>query len=378
MFRPALTLMTIRGIPIRLHISLLLVVPFLAITFATRDLPRLLRRLDIAPESLVLSPLGLGLALAVGIFVAVALHELGHALVARAQGGRVEAITLMVLGGVTEVDHEDATPAQEFWMAFAGPLVNLVLAGIAFPLSRLDGLVPDLSIGLRVMVVANLFLALFNLVPAFPLDGGRMLRAGLRAHLGVERATRIASAVGRLAGVGAVVYGLMQGQPMLAVVGAVVFLGASQERARVALPGRLLGLRARQAMIDRVARVYPTTSVEGVVRHLLMRGASAAVIAGPEGVLGVLLPEDLRRAAPQKTAAELLSGEALCTTPEAGLETVLMAIRTRRRPAVVMDAEGRIAGVVTLESVARIAALSQLSETLRVAARGRVRADRVD
>lgn len=363
----ALTLFTVRGIPLRLHISLLLVVPFLAITFATRDLPRLLHRAGLDPGALTLGPAALGLLLALAVFAAVALHELGHALTARAQGARVSGVTLMILGGVTEVEHEEATPKQEFWMAFAGPLVNLALAALAWALLRVPSLPLDLSVGLQVMVVVNLFLALFNLVPAFPLDGGRMLRAGLRLRFERVRATRMAADLGRLLGGAAVVFGLFSGAIMLAVVGVVVFMGASQERAQVALPGRLTGLMARQAMHDRLVTVYPTTSVVGVARHLLLRGAEAAVVSEPGNILGVLRVEDLRRARPTATAGEVVRGPVLRVTADADLAEVLLAMRAHRQPALVFDDANAVVGLVTPETLDRAADLRRLTEGLRAA-----------
>ena len=128
MFRMSWTFAHFRGVPLRLHVSLLLILPMIAAAVAFQNLPLMLGAIGISAGALSVPPIAIGIGVAVAVFVAVLLHELGHAVAALNQGGRVRAITLMILGGVTELEHDDATPRQALWVALAGPLVNLVLA----------------------------------------------------------------------------------------------------------------------------------------------------------------------------------------------------------------------------------------------------------
>lgn len=357
MFSKAWTLMRIRGIPIRLHISLLLVLPFLAYTVATNQLPMILRAARVPQDALTL-PVGLlGTLVAVALFVGIALHELGHALVAIRQGGQVKAITLMVLGGVAQIDHEGATPRQQAWMAFAGPLVSLILTAVSMGLSNIDGLWLDLRAGLFIFGGMNLALAVFNLVPAYPLDGGRILRAVLASRLPALRATRIAASVGRVLALTGMGFALMHGDPMLLIVSVFVFMGASADEAATTMRLGLSGLRVRQAMARRVASVDPGRPLATVARHMLFQGATAAIVRDERGVRGVLSVRDVQRG-PTRVAGEVLKGEALWAHVDDDLAMVVGHIqKSTQSGAIVVDDMNTIVGVVTYEDLARVVAL---------------------
>ncbi len=368
MFRTAWTIARFKGVPVRLHVSLLLIVPVIALSVAGRDLPTLLARWGVAPQALRLGPVAFGLLMALALLVAVTLHELGHAVVALRQGARVKGITLMVLGGVTEIEHEDARPGQELAMAFAGPAVNLVLFGLAWAVARAPGLPLDAYVFLQMFGVLNLFLAGFNLIPAFPLDGGRMLRAALRWRMGRAAATQRAATIARVLAIAGGLLGLMHGMPMLSLVALLVFMAAGGEAARVTLGPQLSGLKALQAMSTQLVNVYPHTELAGVARHLLMSGATAAVVRRPGEILGVLLPNDLRGEPPNRLAGSLLEGPPLQVDDTADLADVVEAIQRQRRPAMVFDERNALVGVVTLDLLRRAADLRRLTEGLQAAA----------
>jgi hypothetical protein len=204
----------------------------------------------------------------------------------------------MLLGGVAEIDHEAATPRQQAWMAFAGPLVSLILGVGSLALSLVDGLLLDLRAALYIFGGMNLALAIFNLIPAYPLDGGRILRALLAARLQPMRATRISASVGRVLALCGVGFALMLPDPMLLLVSVFVFLGASADEAATTMRLGLAGLRARQAMARRVASVEPSRSLSSVARHMLFQGASAAIVRDAQSVRGVLGVRDVPARAP--------------------------------------------------------------------------------
>lgn len=183
----------IKGIPIRVHITLLILLPLMAMA--------------LAPGYASMAFL-FGLLAAVGVFASIALHELGHSLVARAKGCQVREILLLPIGGVAQLDRMPRLPRDEFQVAIAGPLVSLLLSilfSLAFEvfgrleLARLAYVVERLS-------WINMVLMLFNLLPSFPMDGGRIFRAWLAPKLGRLEATRIAVKVGRFM---AIVFGLV-------------------------------------------------------------------------------------------------------------------------------------------------------------------------
>lgn len=360
MFRSAWTIGRIRGVPLRLHVSLLLIIPVVAWSLATRGLPQFLHVNGLDPSALVLSPAALGVILSILVFVGVGLHELGHALVALAQGARVRAITLMVLGGVTEIEHEEATPSQTFWMAIAGPLVSVALAALGLALGRIEALPLDVQLLLVLFGWLNLFVAAFNMIPALPLDGGRILKALLQWKLDEARATRVAAGVGRAFAVAGGIFGIMRGDVMLIVVSAFVFLGSGAEEAAADVKAALVGLRARQAMATRVTLVPPHLSVAAAARHMLFHGAEALLVHDGLRPYGALLPDDLKVGRGRVDA--LLTGPVLRAEPEDPLEQVVSAMRRFQRPVVVYDASNAVMGIVTLAEVARAARLRKIAD----------------
>ncbi|QXD15115.1 site-2 protease family protein [Rhodocaloribacter litoris] len=182
-----------------------------------------------------------GVLLIAVVFGCVLLHELGHALAARHFGIGTRDITMYPIGGVARLERIPRVPAHEFWIAVAGPAVNLGLAAGFFvfnlltgrPLS-IDALLPPRTTIPGMLMWVNLLLAGFNLLPAFPMDGGRVLRAWLAARLPYHRATRIAAWIGQAMAILFGLAGLLDFNPVLVFIGLFVFLGARQEVRAVA------------------------------------------------------------------------------------------------------------------------------------------------
>lgn len=359
MFRTAWTFGHLRGVPLRLHISLLFILPLVSVGVAFEAAPMLLGRLGIPMHALVLPPLALGAVLAVALFIAVLLHELGHALVALRQGARVRAITLMVLGGVTEIDHDDASPSEALCMAFAGPLVNLVLGAASLLLARLP-LGVDLHAFFLLFGLINLFLAVFNLIPAFPLDGGRMLKATLRYWMPEEKATRIAALLGRTLALAGILAGLMWGDIFLAVVAVFLFTGAGAELNQVQVRTALDGLTARQAMVTRVVTVGPARPITSVARHMLFHDAQAVIVRDHTGTYGVILPGDLSEDTAE--AGDLVDGAPLWAHVDDPLGPAVREMRWAGKPVIVRDDFNAPVGVITLPEITRAARLRRLAD----------------
>lgn len=187
------------------------------------------------------------------VFGSVALHEYGHALTARRYGIRTREIVLLPIGGIAQLERSPADPRQEFWISLAGPAVNVVLAALAFGAATLfeSGRDPlDQGLGgslLGVAVNVNLFMGIFNLIPAMPMDGGRVLRALLSLRMPALRATRIATTVAQLLAGGMMAYGVVGGRLMLAVIGGFVWIAARAELRRAEFEAALLERARRMA-----------------------------------------------------------------------------------------------------------------------------------
>lgn len=216
------------------------------------------------------------------LFGCVVLHEFGHALTALRFGIRTRSITLLPIGGVAQLERMPEKPAQEFWVAVAGPAVNvaiLVLIGVPMwllgePLFIGDPAAGDLAPAsfAATVVVGNLGLVIFNLIPAFPMDGGRVLRALLAFRLGRVRATRIAAGLGRLIAFGFILLAIWQRQPVLGLIGLFVILGAGAERRAVELQGALRTVRVKDVMRTRFWSLPGDRTVRAAADELLAGG----------------------------------------------------------------------------------------------------------
>jgi Zn-dependent protease len=212
----------ILGIPTRIHASFSLLLLWVA--FTTWQ----------AAHSGAAVVFGLGFALA--IFACVLLHEFGHALVARRFGIETRRITLLPIGGVAELERSPTDPRAEMWIAAAGPAVNLAIAAILGVVALTTGAFAGGGIAAVVfngLVWANVMLAVFNMIPAFPMDGGRVFRAWAQRRYGRVRATRMAATLGRWLAVGFGAWGLFTGNFVLALVAVFVWFAARREQAAV-------------------------------------------------------------------------------------------------------------------------------------------------
>lgn len=355
MFGSGWTIGRIFGVPVRVHASLLLVVPALAVWLGTRGAATGAVQLGFSASDLVLPSYVFGLLLTLAIFFTVVAHELGHALVALAQGAQVRGITLMVLGGVTETAHRDPTPTQQFWVAIAGPMVNAALGAIALAAFRAPGLPLDAMLLILYFGTFNLFVAALNMVPAFPLDGGRILRALLQARMTAERATRVAARVGRILAVAAGIIAVFNLDLVLLVVCVFVYLGAGLEEAGYDVRARLRGMPVSVALEANVASVAPDTPVDAAAEHLDARRSETALVRDLAGLHGVVAARDLKGAT--GVVGDLVLGPPTRVQLTDDLQDAFDEMRRTASPVVVVDDANALVGVVTGASIAL--ALSQ-------------------
>ncbi len=307
-------------------------------------------------------------------FVCVVLHEYGHALTARRFGVRTRDIVLLPIGGVARLERMPRNPVQELWIALAGPAVNVViacvLAVIVFVIAFARGDVASALtttgvMGFATMMVGvNIALIVFNMIPAFPMDGGRVLRALLAMRMEHSRATAMAARVGQGIAVIFVGVGLYFGMFLLMFVGVMVFLGAGTEARQARLVGRLRGLTVRDAMATDF-RLLPAEMPLSRCEQVLLEGSQQdcpVVDVEPDGsagrYIGMLLRPTLRDAVQRglggEPAAKFVETIAPALEPE---ETVLEALERMQSAGVFSAAameEGRVVGLVTLAEIGRL------------------------
>lgn len=350
-------LLTVSGIPIRIHFTFVLFMAWIAL-FTSRS------------GGLFWT----GLVLAV--FGCVLLHELGHALTARRYGVQTRDITLYPIGGVAMLEGRPK-PREELWIALAGPAVNVVIAAVlAVVLLVTEGGVPRPSLFLEgrsflgALFTANVTLVLFNMIPAFPMDGGRVLRSLLTYRMDEARATQIAGTIGQGLAIVLGFVGLIVFQaPLMMLVAFFVFLGAGQEVQATVTRSFVAGHRVADAMQVRFRTMPNGASLEQAAEMLLAGSQhDFPVVAGDE-VVGILTRNDIAQAlatgGPTAYVAGFMRREYKAVTPDVPLEVAIdMFTKDDPSPLLVMQ-DGELVGMVTSENLSEFIMLEHARKQAR-------------
>jgi Zn-dependent protease len=310
-----------------------------------------------------------GVVFTATIFGIVVLHELGHALTAARYGIRTRDITLYPIGGVASLERMPDNPRQEFLIALAGPAVNVALAGILLGLLLLvnapfgaDAVHLVGGSFLAKLMWVNVSLAIFNLLPAFPMDGGRVLRAALALRLGHERATEIAARVGQAMALGFGLLGMFA-NPMLLFIAFFVWSGAQGEVSIVRFRSLLRGVAVRQAMTEPTLTLSPSDSLSVVVDAIIGRGYHAFPVVRDGQVIGVVTKngvlEALAEVGPEAKVLAALDEGFEVTDPSEMLEPALERLQARSGKVLVVMRGSSIVGIVTPQSVGELMMMRQ-------------------
>lgn len=312
-------------------------------------------------------------SIVLALFVCVLLHEFGHSLVAQRLGIRVPDITLLPIGGVARLEEMPEKPMDEVKIAVAGPVVNLVLAPMllagAYMLGTEPLAWPDLAVAaqgsfgeaLAYLGFVNAFLVVFNLLPAFPMDGGRILRGLLATRLGALRATDAAANVGQTFAALFFIFGLVSGNLILALVAVFVYLGAGGEREMVRQRETTRGLTVAAVMgtKERTETVSPYHTY-GQVLDSVVGGYQEdfPVVDEKDRLVGMLTRQEIFTAAhsPERygTVRDLMLTEYPTVSPDANLlKEGLTALQHGGIPAVPVVEGGVLVGMLTVEDLAQ-------------------------
>ena len=305
------------------------------------------------------------------LFLCVLLHEFGHIFTARAFGVATPYVTLLPIGGVAQLERIPEEPWEEFLIAIAGPLVNIVIAlvlvlafGAALQPSAASA-VDNMAIPLvNRLAAVNVFLAVFNMIPAFPMDGGRVLRALLASKFGYVRATEIAASIGQFVAFALGFIGLMY-NPILIFIAIFVYLAASSEAHMIALRAVSRGVPVTSAMMTQFATLVPRAHIDEAVQTLLQTSQGEFPVVDDAGKpVGVIGRADLIRAiktvGPNASVADAMGAELPTVSHRATLEQAFKLLQLKSAPAVgVVNAAGALIGLVTGETIAEMMMLQQ-------------------
>jgi Zn-dependent protease/CBS domain-containing protein len=299
------------------------------------------------------------------LFACVVLHEFGHIAAARRYGISTPVVTLLPIGGVASLQRLPSDPAQELVVALAGPAVNLVIGFLLFAvagslnpddLTQIDN--PNLSLLSR-LAIANIFLAVFNLIPAFPMDGGRVLHALLAMRLGGPAATEIAARIGQGLAFGLGFLGLF-GNPLLLFIAIFVYIAAAAEAQMSAGQQALKGVTIGEAMETRFTPVSIDATLSQAVDALLATAQHEfPVVDAFKKPVGLLTREDIlnavREHGGEEPASAFMRSGVESERAQTPVERVFQRLQDPKSPALyVTDAEGAIIGLLTRQALAEV------------------------
>jgi Zn-dependent protease/predicted transcriptional regulator len=337
----------ISGIDVYMHATFLLLVVFILFVYWMNG------------HNLATTLMGLVLVLAV--FGCIVLHELGHALTARRYGIRTKDLILLPIGGVARLERMPERPSEELQVALAGPAVNVVIAAALFALLFGAGIHPswnDLRWAggdfLEKLMAVNLWLVGFNLLPAFPMDGGRVLRAFLATRMEYTRATQVAAQVGQAM---ALVFGFIGlfTDPFLVFIALFVWMGADAEASMVLMRTSLGGIPVQQVMLTDFKTLQPDDSLADAASHALGGWQQDFPVVFGDHILGMLTREDLTRTlgekGPDARVRDAMKREFLTVDSHDMLEHALVLLRTGRSRSLPVEHEGSLVGMLNADNV---------------------------
>lgn len=318
------------------------------------------------------------------VFLCVLLHEFGHALAARRYGIETPDITLLPIGGVARLEKMPDEPRQELVVAIAGPLVNVVIVailwlGLGMPPLKVPSLFQPITGNIGEMLLrVNIALVLFNMIPAFPMDGGRVFRALLAMRMDYARATQLAATIGQGLAIFAGFWGFTNGHLLLALIAVFIFFGAGNEAAMAQLKSATSGLRVASAMVTHFGTLLRTSTFRDAADLLVHRAQHEFPVLAEDGsVVGILTQHDLITGLSQHGAdaeVTLMMREDVPAIHQSMLFDRAFFIMNRAKCSAlpVIDSTGRLIGLFTKENVGEMlmvqSALADASRRLSVPA----------
>ncbi|HUT30007.1 MAG TPA: site-2 protease family protein [Sedimentisphaerales bacterium] len=297
------------------------------------------------------------------VFVCVLIHEIGHSLIARRFGKEAKSITLLPIGGVATMEEMPEKPAQEIAMSIIGPFINLIIAAILYLfVGRWSGigapnLTPDSARAFFAgLIGVNIMLAIFNLIPAFPMDGGRVLRGLLAIKLDFVHATTAAVAIGQAIAMFFIFFGIFFNW-WLAIIGLFLYIGAGSEKQQVILKSLLNNVPAREAMTTEFVSLRPNDTLRKAIEHFHHGCQDDFPVLGDKGIEGVLTRDRILASIHEKgldvLVSEIMDRTFASVDPKMPLDSVYRKLLSNRKTAVAVVDNDRVKGMICLDGISR-------------------------
>ncbi len=367
MFKESITIFRLWGIPIRLHFSFLLILPIIAWILGT-NIKELASIAGVEKGAMGINPYVMGFILAVLLFVSVALHELTHSLVARTKGVTIHSINLMLFGGVAQMEELPENPNDEALIAFSGPLFSalfgLFLIGISVYTAGI--LSADIRFIGTYLGYMNIFLAIFNLIPAFPTDGGRVLRALIARRTSFLKATKIASDLGRVFAFLFGILGLLTFNIFLIFIAFFIYMGASQEYQHTLLKTTLTDFNVEDLMTSNVSAIQVDASVEELLQKMFNERHSGYPVMENGVLVGCVTMGDIQKVTPEERhirgVRDIMSKEIKSVNPKDDIYTALKLLSRQDLGRLMVLEDEKLVGIITRSDIMKGFRLRLLEE----------------
>ncbi|MFB6291202.1 MAG: site-2 protease family protein [Candidatus Bipolaricaulia bacterium] len=343
----------ILGIPIKLNVSFLIFLPVLAWIIG-RQIDVYIEILDLGIDPAVITQgpnaFLVGLFAALSLFVGVTIHELGHSVFAMRYGVKIESITLYVLGGVAQLEEVPSRPGEEAKMALAGPITSFILGGIFWLL--LVGLNPAQPVPrflLGFLFYVNVAVGIFNLIPALPLDGGRILRSLLSLKISHYRATEISTRISKFLAVAMGIYGLLVFNIFLIVIAFFIYFGVTSEFQEMVLNKALEGLKTRDLMTEEVTTVEPELPISELKELMMKKHHLGYPVVKQGEIMGIVTLEDLKKTdTPDEPVETILTPKVITIEQDSSATEAFHKMNQNNLGRLVVTGEsGQMVGIIT-------------------------------
>jgi Zn-dependent protease/predicted transcriptional regulator len=361
--RASLRIGRILGIPIYIHVTFLIILPLFAVYFATTTYEVLGFRLGFGGLGLgFASEMILGTLAALIFFASVLAHELAHSYVALRHGYKISGITLFIFGGVSQIEETPPQAPGEALMAFLGPASSLAIGAAMISLSWavafFDGdtglMLAEITLGL--IGFYNVFLGVFNLLPAFPMDGGRILRATLAKNMSFVRATEIAASVGRAFAIAMAVVGIFFNL-WLVILAIFIYFGAGEEERGTKVSESFTGIKVRDLMTEEISFVSPDISVRQLLDKMLEEKHIGYPVMRGDQLVGVVTLSDAAKVPQDRQqevmVSQIMTEDIISVTPDTEVLEAIRALNARGVGRLMVIDSGRMVGIVTRTDLMR-------------------------
>ncbi len=358
------------GIPIKIHFTFIFILALFAWAFTIETISILGFTIGFGglPVSLGIQSL-LGIVTAIFLFICVLLHELGHSYVTQRYGVKIKSITLFIFGGVSQSEEIPQQPNKEMKIAIAGPLVSIALGAFFYVLYVL--LAPyatslftnSIYIVLGTLAFYNLLLAGFNLIPAFPIDGGRVLRAAFAMRMNYQKATKTAAAIGKGVAVAMAVFGFFF-NIWLVLIAIFIFFGASQEGKTLQISEALKGKQVKDVMNNHFESVSPETSVQTLYNVIEQHRQFSFPVMRDDTLVGTVSLRDVKRIDKTKwehaEVNDIMNTDVSAVSPDEDTFSVFKKLVKKNLEQFVVKDDDTVVGIISRNDIAQTIQISDV------------------